>query len=522
MNAKILIIMHNYLSNWGLQVIILLGIIYLISYFAGTDISTSLSFLFGLCGSGEGCGNSSEGDGGACAGGGGRNGGPSTPFLCTWNGKKFELENDILFGKPTSFFRSNILGKQAYESGLVTGDMYKIRNNVALDNNGNLKLQLREIEPEESHFDYFAVKEVTHPANTVLFVHSNFENYSIFKQEDIVGQSIVNTKITAPHLSDKALNLLSNPAGIFDSELGVEHEYEINIGDSMMIEAMTDINKTGDLYIFLGARYHDWTAGIIPDLDSRHGFFESILSPFQRLEARTVGNIAKATALSLLVAFIWTLSGIVNVGGVSDQSGEKNQKVVNGVLSTPRVLADTPGGSHSLNISYWNGKEYIIEDVVHPRFYQRDVSVLKIPKQAVDSTGRIRIKIDATETHKISSAIIAQVSEVESNKVREFKVVSAISESKDKDFAATLNNKNSGEYLSLLPGEKVDLIMHTDNKSNDDATDQKTYLVESAGYYVEADEDTYKKSGDWVNKLDSDSRDWLKKMYSLRGYTALK
>ena len=75
--------------------------------------------------------------------------GTSTPFLLTWNGAKFEHENDFLFAKPNSAFSDYEQGLKSYQKG-ITGDIYLLKNNLVPHENGELKLQIRELEPEES------------------------------------------------------------------------------------------------------------------------------------------------------------------------------------------------------------------------------------------------------------------------------------------------------------------------------------------------------------------------------------
>src|SRR3989344_5347135 len=86
-------------------------------------------------------------------------GSPSTPFLAYFDGKEYKLENDILFGRPTSFNAKYEIAKQKYEDGLVSPDLYKISAKVT-PTNGKLLFQIQEREIEESFFKWLKLRRV--------------------------------------------------------------------------------------------------------------------------------------------------------------------------------------------------------------------------------------------------------------------------------------------------------------------------------------------------------------------------
>src|SRR3989338_560097 len=75
--------------------------------------------------------DSANADVGGCGGGGGGGKYTSTPFLSYFDGKQYELENDILFGRPTSFNAKYEIAKQKYEDGLVSPDLKNRGENYA-------------------------------------------------------------------------------------------------------------------------------------------------------------------------------------------------------------------------------------------------------------------------------------------------------------------------------------------------------------------------------------------------------
>ena len=73
--------------------------------------------------------------------------------------KKYKLENDILFGRPKSYWPTYETAKAMYEDGRVGSDLYKITSPIK-PHNGKLLFQIQEIEPEESFFKFLRLKRV--------------------------------------------------------------------------------------------------------------------------------------------------------------------------------------------------------------------------------------------------------------------------------------------------------------------------------------------------------------------------
>lgn len=71
----------------------------------------------------------------------------STPFLYTWDGANYKIENDFLFGKPKNTFSDFEEGKHVYESSSIEGDLYRIKNKFEKKDN-KINFQIKEIEPE--------------------------------------------------------------------------------------------------------------------------------------------------------------------------------------------------------------------------------------------------------------------------------------------------------------------------------------------------------------------------------------
>ncbi|MBI2618287.1 hypothetical protein HYW58_02440 [Candidatus Kaiserbacteria bacterium] len=217
---------------------------------------------------------------------GGGGGGGSTPFLKTWNGKKFVYENDFLFGKPRSFFRNLQEGIKAYESGEITPDLYKIQNNIKL-RNGNFVAQIKEIEPEESYIDHLSLLRVTYPKNGELIVDSNFKDFCVFEKSAV-------KKLEGVQKQGVSLNGVDVSSGGGNAKNIWER---MSNADGYMLEPKKDTleirgfveDKNKDAYVLLRAHIRDWTVGEIFDVSKQeHYTSASFLEVFSQISSPKV------------------------------------------------------------------------------------------------------------------------------------------------------------------------------------------------------------------------------------------
>src|SRR3990167_6921255 len=262
------------------QVLFILAILYFFE-------SDTVMPLLALCASGNsGCGNGAGG--GGDDGGGSGDGGGSTPFLTVWDGQRYKFENDILFGKPTSRFNSEALGRSTYEKGGIVGDLYKIQNKV-VPKNGFLSFQIREIEPEESYVDFLSLVKVAHPTKGTLITSSDFKDFLVFDTSELNEQAGVDSA----QIISSNKNNLSKQIGSFEN---IEHEHEMQTGDSFTLKAkVRDIENP--LYFVLGSLYRDWAMGEIESLNDISNF-AIIRSKLKEVltESKTVKSFVSGTA----------------------------------------------------------------------------------------------------------------------------------------------------------------------------------------------------------------------------------
>lgn len=190
----------------------------------------------------------------------------STPFILTWNGKKFVFENDFLFGKPSSLFSNKDEGMRAYESGAITPDLYKIQNSVQLKD-GHFVAQIKEIEPEESYIDHLSLFRVTYPQNTELIVDSKFRDFHIFEKGAL--EKLEGVRKRSVLLNGNAVTNIAGDTKKIWQDMGDKDGYMLEPQkDSLEVKGVVK-DKSRPVYLLLRAHIRDWTVGEIFDASKK-------------------------------------------------------------------------------------------------------------------------------------------------------------------------------------------------------------------------------------------------------------
>ncbi|MBI2048202.1 MAG: hypothetical protein HYT27_03605 [Parcubacteria group bacterium] len=252
--------------------IIFIAVAFSIAYYFDGYSGFLLSFFVldgadGCAGGGAGgAGGAGGGSGGSCGSGPGCCGSDassssdmSTPFICTWNGKKFVFENDFLFGKPNSLFSNKEEGTRTYESGAITPDVYKIQNNVTLKS-GYFVAQIKEIEPEESYIDHLSLSRVVYPKNAELIIDSKFEKIHVFEKKALERlEGVISQGVTLN--GENVSSVVGNTKNTW-KKMGDDDGYMLHAGEYIEIEGKVK-DRNQNAYLLLRAHYRDWTAGEI-------------------------------------------------------------------------------------------------------------------------------------------------------------------------------------------------------------------------------------------------------------------
>lgn len=446
-------------------------------------LSTSKAHAFGAGGSdGAGCGND---------GNSGNDASPSCPFLSAWVGDRFAFENDFLHGKPSSLFPSREAGWRSY-SEHRGGDILKL--SLVDPETRELRLQIREIEPEESFIDSVSVERIFHPANTSVIVDGGLDGAHVIDDQSIdwrAGVSRQSLETKTGTSVDWLVAATPNASRRF---------LELDTGDYVNLEATLDTRFVDDakpLFLCLNSSHRDWMA-----------------SSLLRDEVRTLlmsGDTSRPRSRRTAIATA-AIAGAIGAGllGANDPlSPDRLHALSDGMI--PTAHADNPSGK-SLVVRYWSGKDWVHVETVTPRFLRSTTALVRIPIGAADGTGRVRLQIEATRRHHVTGCFLFRSNPKSNDVEREtFTPSQAWHHREGQDHAMLLSRRNR-TFMRTIPGDVVDLAFELPPVSM--SKDRRvTLLFRSHGFYTPATDAGRRKAGDWVRRLDPSSRAVLRELY---------
>jgi len=490
------------------QVVLVCGILIIAHVFESLGMLsiTMMSFvpLFRLGNTGD-CGNSGSGTG-------------STPFIYTWNGESFQLENDFLLGEPTTFYKDPVAGRKAYEEGKTGPDLYHIRNPFSLKN-GKIAFQIKEIEAEESFIDYISLTRVVYPRTGKLVVDSRHNTFHIFSKRELSRrEGVVQQDIFIK--GEKAPVTLGNLTRLADDSASEDKGHMLEIGDTIEINGKVGKTKA-PLFLLLGSRYRDWTAEKTSKFDATKSV-NGRLSPFFKKESvLSVRGFGQMTLLLLLGAAVWAF-GVAGKLVRSDHEGGPDIRMLKDSFGIQMVQADDPsGGGCSLLIeSYWDWDEgaFQLSETIHPRHSQYSVDAVSLPSKAISATGEVRIRITATKRHYVNVISLFAPRTQMSFETENLAANKVFHQRLKKDYSKVTEAKHSGEYLHTIPSDIVDVEFEQPSRRAIHSDEQDAHLVHATGFYTSLSEEGREKAGNWVERLDPKERELLKDMYPLEEY----
>jgi hypothetical protein len=431
----------------------------------------------------------------------------STPFLSTWNGASFDLENDFLFGKPNTNKAIHFQdAEKMYLSEKNSGDKYLIQNTVKKFNNKFL-FQIREIEPEVSYIDSLSILYFKKNKDNFYFVTSDHRDLvsvtkKNFSKIELKQKVTFNKTVDITSIVTKKSNTIDhNSTGRYSTF------QEMQQGDIIEIMA-TDLKNKDNSYLLLESVYRDWTLGEIFKKEGKEETLSlkdihstSIFSYFFK-------SPLKVTALSLLI--------ILSYFGFSTIR-QRNDDIQEGALSRAfnmnKAYADIPPPIRSLIVEYYSPSKNTFEniEIVEPRYYQPSSYLIKIPNNA-EINGKISIRIRATKKHRVTSVNILELEKHEIQKIKLEKLVieKAFQRRTGVDFSNSLKEKNR-DYLRTIPGDIVDIECTAPNNIEDE---EIGFVLESDGFYTAASKEIQESAGNWLDSLDINSKNFLKDMYN--------
>lgn len=461
--------------------------------------SVGLLPLFSLeCESSDSCGSCSS-----CSASGGASDTYSTAFLYTRGKDGFTFENDFLFGKPSSYYRTVETGKQAYERGAIKPDLYRVRSEIVSDVAGEISFQIREVEPEEDYFDHMSLTRVIYPLSAELVIDAGFDRFIALDKESVLaGRGVNSVRITGS--SGKVLqnNILDTQRALnTDDPVGFEI---LDRGEYLEIEA--DIKDLEDeLLLLVRSYFRDYTRGSLLPATKKDSFV------FSDFLMNSVQRVSSLVPLPVLIGML----GVVGVFAPMPDFKDPLSAVVT------RVLADAPPdggpGGRSLHVSYWDGAQYRYIETVQPRFRRFTLEAVKIPNVAVQN-GKIRLRIDSTRRHYVDFIGLSRPKQPLAIQTETFPVARAYHRRLKSDFADILNTPNSGQYLRTVPADIVDVTFEVPDRVHEDGM-QTAFLIHAGGFYIPLSEEGQKLAGHgWIDRLDPEAREFLRGLYVLEDY----
>ncbi len=433
---------------------------------------------------------------------GGSGSGSSTPFLKTWNGKKYVFDNDFLFGKPNTAFDNYAEGLVAYKAGKIGGDSYFLKNQPKSEN-GLLKFQIKEIEPEESFIDSFKLTAVDMPKHFYPVTDGNLKDTYIF---DTTKTKTFENQIA--HLNfakNKKVTIVQNVYNCLGPTVAEGKDITLQTGDSIVISLPITSLSDDDTFLLVDSYFRDWTLGN--------------QVPFNTLERVWMQTLKTAkTTPTILVALVMGVFGLFSKETNADLPRYSQTGYWGGGGGFSQTGYSSGGGGYtaynrrSLVITAKVGNEVVYLQTLFPRYVQASQEVVRIPAELLKKAvgGVLEVCIAATKKHKVRSTFLFTGKTADEEVTfTELEMVSAIKTSTNKDYAAGLAKKD-GNFLRTAPSDVINVEIK-DAQHKDGYV--RHYLLKADGFYTKMSKHTKDLMGDkWYARLDGDSKKLLRNL----------
>ncbi len=425
----------------------------------------------------------------------GGKGNPSTPFLAYFNGKEYKLENDILFGRPTSFNAKHETARQKYEAGLISPDLYKIAAKVA-PVNGKLLFQIQEREIEESFFKWLKLRRVTHPKNTEIIVDSDYTKFYVLKRRELEDSLVLPAAITttnginlAARIADKRLVWRQE---VSDNDKDTSIRFQKN--DSVKV-IFRNLKKDAAPFLVTKSWFRDWIPGYSDDWAAPNTF----AALFQH---SPLGNIKTAALLPIILG-VWLLHKI-------------------GLGEGAFAVAPFIFGYQSCSLVYeYKDAEGNYQQVAvsEPRAWHYNNEIIELPRESVSTNGDLRLRVTSTKRHTLGFVgITQQMGDVEEKQFmqEEVRLSRAYHHRLGQNITAELNNRGN-EYIHMVTGDVVDLEF--DAPDTPVGENQKaTYVIQSSGFYTALRPEYKKFADDWETRRAAEDKKRRGQLVSVSSY----
>lgn len=427
----------------------------------------------------------------------------TTPFLAYYNGREYKIENDILFGRPNSFFESYDMGEWSYRDGRIGPDLYKITSPVkAYD--GKLRFQIQEIEPEESFFKWINIFRVAHKKESEVVVDVELKKFFVLDKKGFEKHLIL-PSLAKVQGEEGMLKEISDKESLWEYDPKKNSGALFNIKEGIEI-LFKNLRKSETTYLISKTWYRDWVPKeekslqeVIAGMDMRHFFDMDKLNKITKV----------AAPLSIISAIL-----------LARQFGPETEvlSVLPLIIGSGSMCVPTPDCScfaYSYKDEEGNYEGINIHGV---RSWKYNMEIIELPREAVTSEGNLTVHITAEQKHKLGflGAIqendLARISE-KNYRVEKPKLLRARHERTGEDYATVLSNKSGRTFMQTIPGDKVDLEFEAPkNKISD--SEKETYLIRSMGFYIPLRSEAKKLAGNWKERASPEARERLEAITS--------
>lgn len=407
--------------------------------------------------------------------------GATTPFLAYYDGKEYKLENDILFGRPKSYYNSYEIAKSLYDDGRIYPDLYKI-NAPIKPYGGKLKFQIQEIETEESYFKWLRLKRVIHPKNTEVFVDSEYRKFYVVDkkqfEENIVLPVLarIGKEENVSQIADKQI-LSKNSKDTTDGVV-------LQKGEALEI-TFKNLKPRETVHLVVKSWFRDWVLGL-SDVEPEQKTAYSIFSGFG------------------LTRVLLLLLGVFIGGWVS-------RRYSGGFFAAlPFFIGSEYGsGKEGCCFAYQykdKSGNYRLASISEPRAWQYNTEFIELPREAVLPDGTLSVKMTAGRKHVLG--FVGTIQGVEGIQQEyqdeEPELLYAYHNRLEKEVSDVLKSEQ-GEYVQTIPGDTIDLEFAAPKSALTDG-EKETYLIRASGFYTALREENRIAAGNWREKISDEAR----------------
>ena len=459
---------------------------------------------------------------------------PSTPFLAYFDGSDYKIENDVLVGRPKSYYPDYNVARSLYEDGRIAPDLYKITSPLK-EIAGKLLFQLHEIETEESFFKWIRLSRVIHPKGTEIIVDSEYKKFYVVPRTEFEKSVIVPSSVKSG--AAEVTNLVSDRADMFNMEVNPQKPDGVFVDSGNYTEVLFNgLNKDKPVFLIVKSWYRDWMIGLEEDWQEKRP-----ISHFSIFSNPALTRPLAALAL-IVGSFILERRGLLGSvflapffmgdsgSGPGDAPGDGDTGDSPGASSgsgacggNAGACGSASGGSVGCCLVY----EYLDATgtyrrtaITEPRAWRYNLEMIELPEDAVLQGGEMRLRIKSSKKHNLGFVAVTQdFTALGRNEYQkeDLPLISAMHDRNGESVESMLKDERAGGYVQTLPGDKVSLEFAA-SQTKLGETESETYLFHASGFYTALRGHSRNAIGNWQEKISAEAKARLSLLKNLSNY----